>query len=120
VFSQRYLPGSYSPGLLDTPPKISSVEELFEYYFLLTYKDGTVVDVPAGVTAFVPASTAEQYERANSLPSVARPVHLSVPRVGDRPSAAPKETPDCVGVEVDERELGIILTVSCVTGRTKD
>ncbi|KAJ9090939.1 hypothetical protein QFC21_007354 [Naganishia friedmannii] len=74
---------------------ISSVEELFEYYFLLTYNDGTVVDVPAGVTAFVPASTAEQYEHVDTLPSVVRPVHLNVPRAGDRPSAAPKETPEC-------------------------
>ncbi|KAJ9112736.1 hypothetical protein QFC22_006238 [Naganishia vaughanmartiniae] len=82
---------------------ISSVEEVFEYYFLLTYKDGTVLDVPAGMTAFVPASTEEQYERANTLPSVVRPVHLEVPKTdGDRSFIVlNKETPDCVGVQAD-------------------
>lgn len=31
---------------------------MFEYYFLITFADGTVVDVPAGKTTFIPATQA--------------------------------------------------------------
>lgn len=28
---------------------------MFEYYFTVTYADGTTIDIPAGKTAFLPA-----------------------------------------------------------------
>lgn len=42
--------------------QISSVESMFEYYFVVTYADGNVVDIPAGKSAFLPAVSGPREE----------------------------------------------------------
>ena len=61
---------------------------MFEYYFLVTYVDGTVIDIPAGKSAFIPAAVGHGEERGTK--------EKEIKMVDDRPEWDDHGVPECV------------------------
>lgn len=82
---------------------------MFEYYLLVTYVDGTVLDIPAGKTAFIPASSVV------GAPGEGRTEGLEVVMVDSKRDQRPGQQgpPECVSPFVGPR-MGLLLR-SCRT-----
>lgn len=61
---------------------------MFEYYFIVTYVDGTIVDIPAGKSAFIPAAVGDHEEQGTQ--------EKEIKMVDDRPEWDDHRVPECV------------------------